>query len=189
MTVTRPFHELPDPRFVEYRERETERIVSDEEDEFTLAVGGDFEPLMRSITFEHSGGPTAKTTLLPRWRANDNVVPFSVEWLAKSLAPNANSDAERTFEAFKYVLATTNYYDAHYCETLPNGRHRPRVSYSLLKALNVYPFDQCGPMNHMLRKLFLTAGISSTNASGTAAAASARVPSRKRSWIFTAAAS
>ena len=167
MKAARPFRELPDPRFVEYRERQIERTVTGEGDELTLKVGGDFEPLMRSITFEHSGGPTAKTTLLPRWRANDNVVPFSVKSIAETLAPNAASDAEKAFETFNYSLETTNYYDAHYCETLPNGRHRPRVSYSLIKGLNIYPFDQCGPMNHMLRKLFLAAGISSTNASGT----------------------
>lgn len=165
LTVTRPFRELPDPRFVECRPRRVERVVNGAGDEFTIEVGGDFEPWMQSITFEHAEGSEA-TTLLPRWRANDAVVPFSVESLRATLAPNAADDAERAFEAFKYALAVTNYYDAHYCETLA-ARHRPRVSYTLAKALNVYPFDQCGPLNHTLRKLFLAAGISSSNASGT----------------------
>jgi hypothetical protein len=89
-----------------------------------------------------------------------------MESIAATLAPQATNDREKAFEAFKYALQTTNYFDAHYCETLPN-RHRTRVSYTLLKALNIYPFDQCGPLNHMLRKLFLSAGISSNNASGT----------------------
>ena len=36
-----------------------------------------------------------------------------------------------------------------------------------LKGLNIYPFDQCGPLNHVARKLFLAVGISSNDASGT----------------------
>ncbi len=167
LTVTRPFRELPDPRFVEYRQRHVERTVTGADDEFALQVGGEFEPLMRSVTFQRADTAGAETTLLPRWRANDNVVPFSVESLAATLTTDARSDPEKAFEAFKYALQTTNYYDAHYCETLPSGRHRPRVSYTLTKALNIYPFDQCGPLNHILRKLFLAAGVSSNDASGT----------------------
>ncbi|MBM4039698.1 MAG: LamG domain-containing protein [Planctomycetes bacterium] len=173
LVVTRPVRALPDPRLIERRERWVERTVAGANDGFVLKVEGDFEPLMRSVTFEHAKGAPAKTLLIPHWRANDNVVPFSAESLAVTLAPNAASEAERAFEAFKYALATTNYFDAPYCETLPDhspargARHRPRVSYTLLKALNIYPFDQCGPMNHMLRKLFLSVGISSNDAPGT----------------------
>jgi len=159
--------ELPDPRFVEYRQRRAERTVTGEDDAFTLQVGGDFEPLMRSVTFERAEGSGAQTTLLPRWRANDNVVPFSAESLLSTLAPDAKTNTERAFAVMQYVLDTTAYYDAHYCETLPCGRHRPRVSYVFLKALNVYPYDQCGPLNFTLRKLFLAAGISSNNSPGT----------------------
>ncbi|MFQ6096924.1 MAG: LamG domain-containing protein, partial [Armatimonadota bacterium] len=166
MTVYRPFGTPPDPRYVQYRPRSVERIVNGSDDAFTIRVAGDFEPWMRSVTFEHAAGARAQTTLLARWRANDNVVPFSVESIAETLAPDAASDAEKAFEVFNYALQTTNYYDANYCETLPT-RHRPRVSYTLLKALNIYPFDQCGPMNYMLRKLLLSAGISSNDASGT----------------------
>jgi len=166
LTVTRPLRKLPDPRFVDYRLREVERIVTGADDDFVLHVGGDFEPLMCSVTFQQVESSPDRTTMLPRWRANDNVVPFSVDSIAATLAPDVAGDSEKAFEAFKYALQTTNYFDAHYCETLPN-RHRPRVSYTLLKALNIYPFDQCGPLNHMLRKLFLSAGISSNNASGT----------------------
>ncbi len=166
MTVYRPFRELPDPRYVDYRLRTVERIVDASDDAFTIVVGGDYEPWMRSVTFERAEGAAAETTLLPRWRANDNVVPFSVESIAATLAPDAGSDADKAFEVFNYALETTNYYDAHYCESLPT-RHRARVSYTLLKALNIYPHDQCGPMNYMLRKLFLAAGISSNDASGT----------------------
>ena len=167
MMVLRPFEELPDPRCVEYRPRQTERIITGKDDDFTIEVAGDFPPLMQSLTYEHAEPVSSTTTSLIHWRANDNVVPFSVDSIRKTLAPNAANDAEKAFETFKYTLETTNYFDAHYCETLPNGRHRPRVAYTLLKALNIYPFDQCGPMNHMLRKLFLAAGISSNNASGT----------------------
>ncbi len=167
LVVSRPFRELPEPRFVEYRERRVERTVTGDDDGFVLQVHGDYAPLMRSVTFGRSEGAAPRTTLLPRWRANDNVVPFSVESIAATLAPNAVGDPEKAFEVFKYALQVTNYYDAHYCETLPCGRHRPRVSYTLIKALNIYPFDQCGPLNHMLRKLFLSAGISSNNAPGT----------------------
>jgi hypothetical protein len=166
LMVTRPFRALPDPRFIDYRLREVEHIVTGIDDDFTLTVGGDFEPLMCSVTFQQVQGASGRTTMLPRWRANDNVVPFSVETIASTLAPGAAGDDEKAFETFKYALQTTNYFDAHYCETLPD-RHRPRVSYTLLKALNMYPFDQCGPLNHMLRKLFLSVGISSNNASGT----------------------
>jgi hypothetical protein len=166
LTVTRPFRPLPDPRFVEYRERRVERVVARPDDRFDLDVGGDFEPWMRSVTFEHAEGNAAAAALLPHWRANDNVVPFSVQSFRETLAPRAASDEERAFEAFKYALQTTNYYDAHYCETLPK-RHRPRVSYTFVKALNIYPFDQCGPLNFTLRKLFLPVGISSNDAPGT----------------------
>lgn len=166
LTVTRPSRKLPDPRFIDHRLREVERTVTGADDNFVLKVGGDFEPLMCSLTFQHIQNSPDRTTMLPRWCANDNVVPFSVESIAATLAPDAASDSEKAFETFKYALQTTNYFDAHYCETLPT-RHRPRVSYTLLKALNIYPFDQCGPLNHMLRKLFLAVGISSNNASGT----------------------
>ncbi len=166
MTVTRPFLELPDPRFVEYRERQVEYTVRGTDDSLEIRVEGDYEPLMRSVTFQQADEASARSTLLPRWRANDNVVPFSVKDIAETLGMRGKDDAGKAHEAFKYTLETTNYYDAHYCETLP-AQHRPRVSYTLLKALNIYPFDQCGPMNHMLRKLFLAVGISSNNASGT----------------------
>lgn len=167
MRVYRPHEELPDPRLIETHERSVTRTVTDTDDTFPIQVNGDYEPWMRSVTFELAESSEANETLLPRWRANDNVVPFSVEDLSATLAPEASTEKERTLAVFSYALDTTNYYDAHFCETLPGGRHRPRVSYTLLKALNIYPMDQCGPMNHMLRKLFLTAGISSTNASGT----------------------
>jgi hypothetical protein len=165
LTVTRPFAGLPDPRFVEYRLCQTERVISSPDDDFTVSVGGDWQPLMESLTFELADTADA-TTAIPRWRANDNVVPFSVQDLNATLAPDVSDESQRAFEVFQYALATTNYFDAHYCETLPE-RHRPRVSYTLVKALNIYPFDQCGPLNHTLRKLFLTAGISSQNAPGT----------------------
>ena len=167
LKVTRPFDPMPDPRNVEYRPRRVERTVTDTDDTLSITVGGDYEPLMQSITFEHADESSQQTTLLPRWRANDNVVPLSFADLAATLAPDATGDAKRAFEVFRYALAATNYYDAHYCETLPDGRHRPRVSYTLTKAVNIYPFDQCGPLNHTLRKLFLAGGISSNDASGT----------------------
>jgi len=166
LTVTRPFRTLPDPRFVEYRPRQVQRTVAGADDGFAVNVDGDYEPVMRWITFERAEGSPEKTTLLPRWRAGDNVVPFSPESIAATLAPGVTDDAERAFEVFRYALAISNYYDAHYCETLPT-RHRERVSYTLLKAVNIYSFDQCGPLNYTLRKLFLTAGISSNDASGT----------------------
>ncbi|MFW6437798.1 MAG: hypothetical protein ACOCZ7_02185 [Armatimonadota bacterium] len=161
------YPDVPDPRFVEYRRREVEHTVSGEDDALTLEVEGDYEPLMRWVTFEHAEGDRAETTLLPRWRANDNVVPLSVESLRATLAADAEDDAEKAFAAMQHVLDTTAYYNAHYCETLPSGRHRPRVSYVFLKALNVYPYDQCGPLNFTLRKLFLALGISSNNSPGT----------------------
>mgnify|MGYP001252837513 CR=1 FL=1 len=166
LPARRPFLTPPDPRFVACREQRVERVVRAGDAGFVLEVAGDYEPWMRGTTFEPSAAEAADT-LLPRWRANDNPVPFSVADLAATLAPGAKTDAEKAFAAFRYALETTNYFDAHYCETLPGGRHRPRVSYTLIKALNIYPMDQCGPMNHMLRKLFLAAGLSSTDASGT----------------------
>ncbi|MGB2822333.1 MAG: hypothetical protein WBF17_15210, partial [Phycisphaerae bacterium] len=166
LPVTRRVRELPDPRFVACLPKLTGRDFQGAGEPFDVTVGGDYEPWMQATTFERRGAQPARTTPLPRWRANDNVVPFSAADLAATLAPDATDDAQRAFEAFKYALQTTNYYDAHYCETLP-ARHRPRVAYTLIKALNIYPFDQCGPMNYMLRKLFLSVGISSNDASGT----------------------
>ena len=166
LTVTRPFTALPDPRFIEWRERCLETSVVSGREAFAVEVAGDFQPLMRSVTFERAGQQVGQMTHIPRWRANDNVVPFSAASIAATLAATVTDDAEKAVAVFKYAAEVTNYYDAHYCETLPT-RHRSRVSYTLIKALNIYPFDQCGPMNHMLRKLFLAAGISSSNASGT----------------------
>ena len=165
LTVTRPNRELPDPRFVEYRTRQHRRTVTAEDQGFKLSVGGDYDPLMESVTFERARD-SAAVTLLPRWRANDNVVPFSVQSLAATLAAEVEEDKEKAFEVMRYALAISNYYDAHFCETLP-ARHRSRVSYTLVKAANIYAFDQCGPLNYTLRKLFLSAGISSNDASGT----------------------
>ena len=166
LTVTRPWVVPPDPRYVEYRPRQAEWVLTRPDDEFAVRVGGDFEPLMQWIRYEVADPASGKATLLAHWRANDNVVPFSPRDLAATLAPRAGTDAERAFEVFRYALATTNYYDADYSEILPSQRRRP-VDYTLTKALNIYPFDQCGPLNHMLRKLFLAAGISSNDASGT----------------------
>jgi len=166
LMVTRPERELPDPRFVEYRVRQHQRTVTAEDKGFTLDVGGDYEPVMGSVTFDRAEGSPEKTTLLPRWRANANVVPFSAQSLAATLAADATDDQQKAFRVFRYALAISNYYDAHFCETLPT-RHRSRVSYTLMKAANIYAFDQCGPLNYTLRKLFLTAGITSNDASGT----------------------
>ena len=166
LVVTRPFRELPDPRFVEYRSQVLQHTVTGRADELQLEVHGDCEPLMIATQFRHADDRAAQPTALPRWRANENVVPFSFAELAATLAPQAKSDADKAFEVFKYALATSNYYDAHVCETLP-CRHRKRIAYTLIKALNIYPFDQCGPLNYTLRKLMLAAGISSNDASGT----------------------
>ena len=166
LVVTRPVRELPNPRFVEYRPRQHQHTVTAKDKGFLLEVGGDYELVMRSVTFERAEGSSEKTTLLPRWRANDNVVPFSTASLAATLAANVTDDEEKAFQVMRYALAVSNYYDAHFCETLPT-RHRSRVSYTLLKAVNLYAFDQCGPLNYTLRKLFLAAGISSNDASGT----------------------
>jgi len=161
-----PFREMPDARFIEYRWRTAQRVADGTDDAFDLRVGGDLPPLMQEVTFERAQD-SPDTTLLPRWRANDNVVPFSARSLGATLAPNAGSDAEKAVEVMRYANATGAYYDAHYCETLPCGRHRPRVSYTFLKALNIYPYDQCGPSNFTLRKLFLAVGISSNDSAGT----------------------
>jgi hypothetical protein len=161
-----PFRTMPDPRFVAYRKRTVERTLTGEDDDFSLEVGGDLEPLMCGVSFARASG-SAKTTLLPRWRANNNVVPFSFETIGRTLATTATSDAEKAIEVMRYVNSSTSYYDAHYCETMPGGKHRPRISYTMLKHLNIYPYDQCGPLNYTLRKIYLAAGISSNNASGT----------------------
>ena len=161
-----PFRAMPDPRFVEHRKRTIERTLTGGDDDFSLEVGGDLEPLMCGVSFARANS-SAKTTLLPRWRANDNVVPFSFDTIGRTLATTATSDAEKAIEVMRYVNSSTSYYDAHYCETMPGGKHRSRVSYTMLKHLNIYPYDQCGPLNHTLRKIYLAAGISSNNASGT----------------------
>ena len=166
LPVTRPLRKLPDPRFVALVPRQVERTLRSAPEPFELNVGGAFQPLMRATTFERAAGGPAGPGPLPRWRANDNVVPFSAADLTATLAPDAETDAAKAFEAFKYALKMTNYYDAHYCETLPT-RHRPRVAYTLVKAINIYPFDQCGPLNYILRKLFLAVGVSSNDAAGT----------------------
>jgi len=166
LPVKPPLRRAPDPRYIEYRNRQVERTVVGMSDGFTLTVGGDYAPLMRCVTFEHVDRSPESTTLLPHWRANDAVVPLGFESVGATLGGKGAGDAVRAFEAFKYALQTAHYYDGSYCETLPT-QHRRRTSYTFTKALNIYPFDQCGPLNHMLRKLFLAAGISSNDAAGT----------------------
>lgn len=166
LPVYRPERELPDPRFVELRPRSVARTVTADSAPFAITVGGDYAPLMRWSSFRRADDAGDATTLIPRWRANDAVVPFSFEDLGATLAPDATTDAERAFEIFRYALATTNYYDAPYCESI-GTIHRDRVSYTLIRALNIYPFDQCGPLNHTLRYLFIAGGISSNNSPGT----------------------
>ena len=155
-----------DPRFVAYRLRTAERIVRGADDAFVLDVGGDFDPLMQSITFERAEDAGNETVLVPHWCANDNVVPFSARSLGATLARDVKDHARRAFEVLKYMLTTTYYFNADYCETLPT-RHRKRVFWTFLKALNIYPHNQCGPLNFTLRKLFLAVGISSNNNLGT----------------------
>ncbi len=129
LRVVRPQPELPDPRFVELRPRSLTRTVSGDAAPFALQVEGDWAPLMLWSSFRRADAAGEETTLIPRWRANDAVVPFSFEDLHETLAPDAATDAERAFEIFRYALKTTNYYDAHYCESV--GKiHRTRVSRS-----------------------------------------------------------
>jgi len=158
--------ETPDPRFVEYVPRRAERIVRGEDDAFALDVGGDFDPLMQSITFEHAEDAGNETVRLPHWRANDNVVPFSIQTLAATLAPDARDDLDRALETFKFACATSYYFDAKYCETLP-ARHRSRTWPAFLKALNIYPSNQCGPLNYTLTRIFHAVGISAKGTGGT----------------------
>jgi len=166
MQVLRPVKQLPDPRFIEYRVRTIEATVAGDAEPLTVQVEGDLSPLMLWETYQRADGGSGETTLLPRWRANDNVIPFTAEDLRATLAPGIESDAERALEIFRYVVKCTNYFDAHYCESHRDNL-RKRVSYRLIKDLNIYPFDQCGPLNHVARKLFLECGISSNNCSGT----------------------
>lgn len=166
LPVNPPFRRPPDPRHIDYRDRQVERTVLGQDAGFTLTVGGDWPPLMRCITFEHADRSSAVATRLPCWRANDAVVPLAAESIRATLGAEASGDAEKAFAAFEYALRTAHYYDGSYCETLP-AQHRQRTSYTFLKALNIYPFDQCGPLNYTLRKLFLSVGISSNDAAGT----------------------
>ncbi|MGC9317911.1 MAG: LamG-like jellyroll fold domain-containing protein [Armatimonadota bacterium] len=166
LQVYRPLEELPDPRYVSLVRRTLTRTVEGDLEPFSVRVEGDLEPLMLWSRFRRADEAGGQTTLIPRWRANDSVVPFSWEDLHATLAPHAETDAERALEIFRYALKTTNYYDAHYCEDLGTS-HRDRISYTLIRALNIYPFDQCGPLNYTLRKLFLAGGISSNDSPGT----------------------
>jgi len=165
-TRTRPFRALPDHRFVEYRERQAEFKASPAEQTLKLRVGGDYGPLMRSTTTSLIAPVAGKPVFLPQWRANRNVVPFSMEDLRATLGLEGKSDEERLLIVYQYMLTTTNYYNPLFCETLPT-QVRKRISYTFLRQLNMYAFDQCGPLNEFMRKAFLTAGISSANAQGT----------------------
>jgi hypothetical protein len=166
LPVNPPYRQPPDPRYIEFRDRQVERTVTGKDARFTLTVEGDYPPLMRCVTFEPADRSAFATTLLPCWRANNAVVPLGCDSIQATLGAEASDDAEKAFAAFHYALQTAHYYDGCSCETLPT-QHRRRLSYTFLKALNIYPFDQCGPLNHMLRKLFLAVGISSNNSSGT----------------------
>jgi len=166
LPAVRPDAELPDPRFVELRRRSITQTVTADTDPLSVEVGGDFAPLMLAESYRRADGGGDATTLIPRWRAGDAVVPFSFEDLHATLASGAQTEAERALEIFRYALQTTNYYDAPYCESIGTTQ-RDRVSYTLIRALNIYPFDQCGPLNHMLRYLLIAGGISSNNCPGT----------------------
>ncbi len=166
LSVSRPRGEFPDPRRVEYREREVECVVGDPDQMLTVDVGGHFEPIMRSITFEPADPEASDTAMLPRWRVGDSVIPFSEREIGETLAADATDEAEKAFRIFEYALHTTNYFNNNNYETLPRRGER-RVSYTFLRNLNIYPYDQCGPLNHFLRKLFVAGGISSNQFSGT----------------------
>jgi len=166
LNVDRPRREYPDPRRVEYREREIEHVVSGPEQTLTVDVGGDFEPIMRSVTFQPAEPDAADTALAPRWRVGDGVLPFDERGVADTLAADVTDEAAEAFRIFQYALHTTNYFNSYHYETLPTRGER-RVSYTFLRNLNIYPFDQCGPLNHFCRKLFLAAGVSSNQFSGT----------------------
>ena len=163
LPVTRPVRELPDPRFIEYRERKVLRVVTGKDDGFVLRAGGDFAPLPRAVVFR-----AGASTTIPHWRSGGAVLPFSVESLRKTLATGTRTDRDKALEVFRYALATTNYFDNEiFSEIMPNGRVRPSVAYAFLKALNIYPWSQCGPLNYTMRKLFLAMGLSSNDAPGT----------------------
>lgn len=166
MQVRRPLVPLPDPRFIEQRQRIVEATVSGQTAPLQVRVEGDLPPVMLWESYERGEGAGQTTTLTPRWRANDNVVPFTAEDLRATLAQGIEDDPQKAIAIFRYLLQTTNYFDAPYCES-HRDRLRKRVSYRLIKDLNIYPFDQCGPLNHVARKLFLECGISSNDCPGT----------------------
>jgi hypothetical protein len=166
LAITRPLAELPDPRYIEYRERRAVRTVAGKDSGFVLHVGGDFEPLLRSVTFRHADAASSQTALIPHWRSGQNVIPFSEESLRSTLATGARGDRDKALEVFRYALGVTNYFDGSFAEMPPNGASR-RTSYASIKALNIYPLNQCGPLNYTLRKLFLALGLSSNDSPGT----------------------
>jgi hypothetical protein len=110
-TVTRPFRPLPDPRFVEWRDRESERVVGKVAEDFPLTVGGDYEPVMRFVTFRYAENTVQSATPLPHWRFNDGVVPYDRASLSATLGADPKSEVERAFAVFKYAMDVTQYYN------------------------------------------------------------------------------
>ncbi len=156
----------PDPRFVEYRPCYCRRIVSDTSEQPALEVKGDLSPLMRWEAFSRAEDDDAGDTKVPRWRANDNVVPFTYESLCNTLAPGVRDDTELAEKVFSYCMDVTRYFNASMIGEEIYGRPLP-VRYHLIRMLNIYYSHQCGPLNYPLRKLFILKGISSNDYVGT----------------------
>lgn len=164
--VCRPAVQHPDPRFIESRPRTVQRRISGVGTQEPLTVGGDFEPLMRWEAYTPVPEEHDQAIPLPRWRANDNVVPFSYESLRQTLAPGIDDEMERAGRIFRYCTRVTRYFNANmigeriFDEPLP-------VRYHLVRMLNIYFSHQCGPLNYPLRKMLLLCGLSSNDYMGT----------------------
>jgi len=165
LPVDRAKRRFPDLSVTDHRRKSRSVVLGRKEETFVIDVAGDYAPLMRSVTFEHADPNSGEPALLPHLGVGAQEMPFSAEEVRGTVAPGVTDPADKAFHVFRYACRVTNYYDNPCHETM-GGRER-RVSYTFLKALNLYPYDQCGPLNHCLRKLFLTCGVSSNQFSGT----------------------
>ncbi len=163
-----PVKSHPDPRFVRCRRRSVKRKVTGTGEQAPIDVGGDLSPVMLWEAYALAEETESGETRLPRWRAGDNVVPFTYEDLRRTLAPGVEDEVERAVKVFSYCMEVTRYFNANMVlEHVPERDGFVNCSYHLIRMLNMYYSHQCGPLNYPLRKLFILKGISANDYSGT----------------------
>ena len=116
LPVNPPFRRPPDPRHIDYRDRQVERTVLGQDAGFTLTVGGEWPPLMRCIYFEHADRCLAVATRPLRRGKRRRRAP-GVESIRATLGTGLGRAEKPSRFGTRSEQPTTT--TAAICETLP----------------------------------------------------------------------